>query len=86
VLQRVGGSLGTAIIAVVLQGQLQNAHTAAAAAAGFGHTYWWVMGVTLLALVPTLVLARIERRTKANTDTTKIPVAIPAEEPLLEAA
>lgn len=85
VLQRVGGSLGTAIIAVVLQGQLQNAHTAAAAAAGFGHTYWWVMGVTLLALIPTLLLARIERRTKA-TNTTEIPVAIPAEESLLEAA
>ena len=62
VLQRVGGSLGTAIFAVVLQSQLQHAHTAAAAAAGFGHTYWWVMGVTLLALIPTLLLARIERR------------------------
>ena len=44
------------------------------------------MGVTLLALVPTLVLARIERRTKANPGTTEIPVAIPADEPLLEAA
>ena len=43
------------------------------------------MGVTLLALVPTLVLARIERRTKV-ADTSEIPVAIPAEEPLLEAA
>jgi EmrB/QacA subfamily drug resistance transporter len=84
VLQRVGGSLGTAIIAVVLQGQIQGAHTAAAAAAGFGNTYWWVMGVTLLALVPTLVLARIERRTKATTAEAAIPV--PVEEPLLEAA
>jgi hypothetical protein len=43
------------------------------------------MGVTLLALIPTLVLARIERRTRA-ADTTDIPVAIPADEPLLEAA
>jgi len=84
VLQRVGGSLGTAIIAVVLQGQIQGAHTAAAAAAAFGNTYWWVMGVTLLALVPTLVLARIERRTKATTAEAAIPA--PVEEPLLEAA
>ena len=60
VLQRVGGSLGTAIIAVVLEGQTQHAHTAAAAAAGFGHTYWWVMGATLIGLLPTLLLARIE--------------------------
>ena len=34
VLQRVGGSLGTAIFAVVLEGQTSSAHTAAAAAAG----------------------------------------------------
>ena len=83
VLQRVGGSLGTAIFAVVLQSQTSGAHTAAAAAAGFGHTYWWVMGVTLLALIPTLLLARIERRTKTATE---ISVAIPVEEPMLEAA
>ena len=84
VLQRVGGSLGTAILAVVLEGQINTAHTAAAAAAGFGHTYWWVMGVTLLALIPTLMLARIERRAKVNA--TEMPVAIAAEKPLLEAA
>jgi EmrB/QacA subfamily drug resistance transporter len=84
VLQRVGGSLGTALFAVVLQSQTKTAHTAAAAAAGFGHAYWWVMAVTLLALIPTLLLARIERQ--AKTDTAEIPVGIHAEEPLLEAA
>ena len=84
VLQRVGGSLGTALIAVVLQSQIKTAHTPAAAAAAFGHTYWWVMAVTLVALIPTLMLARIERR--AKIDTADIPVAISVEEPLLEAA
>jgi EmrB/QacA subfamily drug resistance transporter len=83
VLQRVGGSLGTAIIAVVLQGQTDHAGTATAAAAGFAHTYWWVMGVTLIALVPTLLLARIERRTKAQQS---LPVIDPIEEPVLEVA
>ena len=83
VLQRVGGSLGTAIFAVVLQSQTSSAHTTAAAAAAFGHTYWWVMGVTLLALIPTLLLARTERRTKTATE---ISVAIPVDEPMLEAA
>ncbi len=66
VLQRVGGSLGTAVIAVVLQNNLSHIapgpHAVAAAATGFGHTYWWVMGATLIALVPTALLARIERR------------------------
>ena len=64
VLQRVGGSLGTAIIAVILQHNITGARSASAVATGFGHTYWWVMGATLIALVPTLVLARIERRAK----------------------
>jgi EmrB/QacA subfamily drug resistance transporter len=66
VLQRVGGSLGTAIIAVILEHNLSGIHAgagaAAAGASGFGHTYWWVMGATLIALVPTAMLARIERR------------------------
>jgi EmrB/QacA subfamily drug resistance transporter len=92
VLQRVGGSLGTAIIAVILQHNLSGAHTAAAAASGFGHTYWWVMGATLVALVPTLVLVRIERRraaAPAPVPVHDVPAALPAnpgvsEEPVLE--
>jgi EmrB/QacA subfamily drug resistance transporter len=84
VLQRVGGSLGTAIIAVVLEGQTSNVHTAAAAAAGFGNTYWWVMGATLIGLLPTLLLARIERQAKAARTT---PAAVDlGREPLPEAA
>jgi EmrB/QacA subfamily drug resistance transporter len=82
VLQRVGGSLGTAIIAVVLQGQIQHAHTSAALAAGFGQTYWWVMGATLVALAPTLLLTRIERQARRQQS----PVSLPADAPLLEAA
>jgi EmrB/QacA subfamily drug resistance transporter len=83
VLQRVGGSLGTAIIAVVLQGQTLHARTAAAAAAGFGHTYWWVMAVTLIALVPTLLLARIERQAKRRNEISAVDLV---DEPVLEAA
>jgi EmrB/QacA subfamily drug resistance transporter len=86
VLQRVGGSLGTAIIAVVLQGHVQHAHTTAALAAGFGHTYWWVMGVTLIALVPTLLLARIEGRARALARNHVGGEPIPVEPALLEAA
>ncbi len=83
VLQRVGGSLGTAIIAVVLEGQTRHVHSAAAAAAGFGHTYWWVMAVGVLALAPTFVLARIERRTRT---TDALAARVRRVEPLPEAA
>jgi EmrB/QacA subfamily drug resistance transporter len=82
VLQRVGGSLGTAIIAVVLQGHIDHAHTPAALAAGFGQTYWWVLAVTLLALVPTVVLMRIEGRARQEENLTLLP----DDAPLLEAA
>jgi EmrB/QacA subfamily drug resistance transporter len=64
VLQRVGGSLGTALIAVVLQKQTEHATTVSAAAAGFANTYWVVMAMTVVALVPTVFLMRIERRTR----------------------
>src|SRR6201995_1477754 len=84
VLQRVGGSLGTAIIAVVLEGQTKNVHTAAAPAAAFGNTYWWVMGATLIGLLPTLLLARIERQAKAAR--ADLGALQPATESLLEAA
>jgi len=67
VLQRVGGSIGTAILAVVLQNQLTAAGPNASAdamAAAFGDTFLWVMGVTIAALVPTVLLAVVERRAR----------------------
>jgi EmrB/QacA subfamily drug resistance transporter len=82
VLQRVGGSLGTAIIAVVLQGHIDHAHTQAGLASGFASTYWWVLGVTVIALAPTLLLARIERHARRHESSGLMR----AGEPLLEAA
>src|SRR3954447_14560007 len=61
VLQRVGGSIGTAILAVVLQNGI-TANTPVAIAASFAHTYWWVVGISALALLPTVLLAVVERR------------------------
>ena len=61
VLQRVGGSIGTALLTVVLQHGLTNgAHTPAAAAGAFGHTYVWVLLLTAVAAIPAFVLARSE--------------------------
>ncbi|KAA2263729.1 DHA2 family efflux MFS transporter permease subunit [Solihabitans fulvus] len=49
VLNRVGGSLGTAVLVVVLQ---QNLDTAADPAVAFGTTFWWALGLSLLTLIP----------------------------------
>ena len=51
-LQRVGGSIGTAILAVVLQNGI-TANTPVAIAAAFAHTYWWVVAISVIALLPT---------------------------------
>ena len=75
VVQRVGGSLGTAVVAVVLQSKLSHLGGASsglavhvspdAVAAAFAQTYWWVIGMTLVSLIPSIVLWRIERRNRA---------------------
>jgi EmrB/QacA subfamily drug resistance transporter len=77
-LQRIGGSVGTALLAVVLQHEIRSALPAAPAGRGpgieqlppavrnrvaeplataFAHTFWWAVGLSLVALVPTLLLA-----------------------------
>jgi EmrB/QacA subfamily drug resistance transporter len=62
-LQRVGGSIGTAVLTVVLQSHLETAGTSQAAMANaYGTTFIWVMGITAVALLPTLMLIRIERQ------------------------
>ncbi len=67
VIQRVGGSLGTAVIAVVLQTELSHSSgSATATAAAFAHTYQWVILMSVLALIPATVLWRVERRLRAN--------------------
>lgn len=56
ILQRVGGSFGTALFAVVLQSQAAGHHEATPA--DFGHTFWWVSGLIVAALVLTWTLPR----------------------------
>jgi EmrB/QacA subfamily drug resistance transporter len=67
VIQRVGGSIGTALLAVVLQNQLVGARTPAEVAHGFGHTFWWAIGLTALAALPALVLVRVTARVPAQS-------------------
>src|SRR5512133_2156411 len=76
VLQRVGGSVGTALLTVVLQhGLTAGAHTPAAAADAFGHTYLWVMALTAVAAIPAFVLARSESADRERA----LPAGVVAE-------
>jgi EmrB/QacA subfamily drug resistance transporter len=81
VIQRVGGSIGTAILTVVLQngithqlaglgGSASPAVRSGAIASAFASTYWWVFAVTAVALLPAVALARVEsqRRRRAPAD------------------
>lgn len=86
-LQRVGGSIGVAVLTVVLQGHITDlgarASDPSALAGAFSSTYWWVLGVTLVALLPAVVLAVVEQRraadpTRRNPDPTPNDVALEA--------
>ena len=93
VLQRVGGSIGTAILTVVLQNHLQDlgaSPTRDAMAGAFSTAYVWVLGVTAVSLLPTFLLMVVERRTRraraaAAGPTPEAPAPAPAEA-LAEAA
>jgi EmrB/QacA subfamily drug resistance transporter len=61
VLQRVGGSIGTAVLAVVLQRALTGVHTLSGAAAAYGTAFWASAGLTALAIIPCIILVRAER-------------------------
>jgi EmrB/QacA subfamily drug resistance transporter len=61
VLQRIGGAIGTAVLAVVLQRASGNAPSPAHLAGAFDTAYWWSLGICVLSLIPCLVLLRAER-------------------------
>lgn len=60
VLQRMGGAIGTAVLAVVLQRASGHAPSPAKLASAFGTAYWWSLGIAALSLIPCLVLLRAE--------------------------
>jgi MFS family permease len=65
VIQRVGGSIGTAILAVVLDRAIAGAHSLSGDAAGFGTAFWWALGMTAFAMLPCIWLLLAERRARA---------------------
>jgi len=80
VLQRVGGSIGTAVLAVVLQRALVGVHTLSGAASAYGTAFWWSAAITALAIIPCMVLVRAERDARATKhDAEPIPSEAVAE-------
>jgi EmrB/QacA subfamily drug resistance transporter len=65
VLQRLGASIGTAVLAVVLQRALVGVHTLSGAAAAYGTAFWASAGLAAFAIVPCTILARAERAARA---------------------
>jgi MFS family permease len=64
VVQRVGAPFGIAVIAVILQGHLGHATTAAGALGAFTGTFWWILG---LSAVPLFLAFFIPSRKAAST-------------------
>ena len=75
VIQRVGASLGTAVVAIVLQNEIRGMHaqpghggagtttgTAVMNSTAFAHTFSWVVVMSVVSLAPTVALWRFERR------------------------
>jgi EmrB/QacA subfamily drug resistance transporter len=75
VLNRIGGSLGTTIMAVVLANAARGAHTKEATAHAYGVAFWWSIAMTFAAVIPCIVLMRAEATARRNA------LAVGAEDP-----
>jgi EmrB/QacA subfamily drug resistance transporter len=82
VLQRVGGAMGTAVLAVVLQRATGSAPSPTHLAGAFDTAYWWSLGIAVWALIPCVVLLRAERpharlsRAAANAEAAVEPLGV----------
>jgi EmrB/QacA subfamily drug resistance transporter len=64
VINRVGGSIGTTILAVVLADGERHAHSVTAAAHAYGTAFWWSVALAMVAIVPCVVLMRAESNSR----------------------
>jgi EmrB/QacA subfamily drug resistance transporter len=79
VLMRVGGSIGTAVLAVVLQRALIGVHTLSGAASAYGTAFWFAAGITALSIFPCVVLLRAERAAREAKGAEEVPAEALAE-------
>ncbi len=82
VLQRIGGAIGTAVLAVVLQRASAGASNPAELASAFGTAYWWAVGICAATLIPVLVLLRAEGPKAASPTPTAVKEAEEFVEPI----
>ncbi len=82
VLQRIGGAIGTAVLAVVLQRASGTAPSPVHLAGAFDTAYWWSLGIAVWALIPCVVLLRAENprarltRAAANAEAAAEPLGV----------
>jgi EmrB/QacA subfamily drug resistance transporter len=82
VLQRIGGAIGTAVLAVVLQRASGVSPSPAKLAGAFDTAYWWSLGIAVWALIPCVVLLRAENprarpsRAAAAAESTAEPLGV----------
>jgi EmrB/QacA subfamily drug resistance transporter len=79
-LQRLGGSVGTAALAVILQRRLSTAAGDAAVTAAFGWTFRWSLAMTGLAIIPALLLPGRRSASGAGQQEAALAVALPVGE------
>jgi EmrB/QacA subfamily drug resistance transporter len=64
VLSRVGGSIGTTIVAVVVATAERHNHTPTGIAHAYGLAFWWAVGLSALGVIPCIVLMRAESQAR----------------------
>ncbi|MYS95417.1 MULTISPECIES: MDR family MFS transporter [Streptomyces] len=70
VAQQIGGSIGTAILVMILQHATAGTHTRAALASGFGDAFWWAAVFTAAAVPLCLLLPRRADPERQDQETT----------------
>ena len=75
IVQRIGGSIGTAVLAVVLERALLGAHSLQQTAEAYGTAFWWSVAITAAAIVPCIVLTFAERAARHAADPAPIPTS-----------
>jgi EmrB/QacA subfamily drug resistance transporter len=82
VLQRIGGAIGTAVLAVVLQRASGHAPSLGKLAGAYDTAFWWSLGIAMLSLIPCLILLRAEdprarhSRDAANAEAAVEPLGV----------
>jgi EmrB/QacA subfamily drug resistance transporter len=83
IIQQVGGSFGSAILALILAGALTShyAATAAASALAFNTAFWWAIAFTAIALIPALLLPAVQTPPAGQDTTARAPGGQPVTTP-----